>query len=104
MRVASGAMKLLYKPFSIMAKSIGTKLGKSAFDTVWARVGDSEEPPSPTAGRISLPRVAATAALEAATMAAIGAAIEQLTARGFHHLIGAWPDRSPDAEQPALRR
>ena len=97
-------MKLLYKPFSILAKSIGTRLGKSAFDTVWERVGDTEEPPSPTAGRVSLPRLAASAALEAATMAAVSAAIEQLTARGFHHLIGAWPEKAPDAEQPALRR
>lgn len=97
-------MKLLYKPFSIFAKSIGTKVGKNAFHAVWERVGDSEEPPSPTAGRVSLPRVAASAALEAATMAAIGAAIEQLTARGFHHLIGAWPEKKPEADQPALRR
>jgi hypothetical protein len=97
-------MKFLYKPFSIVAKSIGTRLGKSAFDTVWERVGDSEEPPSPTAGRVSLPRVAASAALEAATMAAISAAIEQLTARSFHRLIGAWPEKAPEGDQPALRR
>ncbi len=97
-------MKLLYKPFSLVAKSLGTRLGKSAFDAVWEQVASSEEPPSPTAGRVSLPRVAASAALEAATMAAIGAAIEQLTARGFHHLVGAWPERKPDADQPKLRR
>lgn len=96
-------MKLLYKPFSIVAKSFGTRLGKSAFDTVWERVGDSPEPPSPTAGRVSLARVAATSALEAATMAAIDAAIEQLTARAFHRLIGAWPEK-PGEDQPALRR
>ncbi|HWD85155.1 MAG TPA: DUF4235 domain-containing protein [Solirubrobacteraceae bacterium] len=97
-------MKFIYKPFSILAKSVGTRLGKSAFDTVWERVGDSEEPPSPTAGRVSLARVAASAALEAATMAAVGAAIEQLTARGFHRLIGAWPEKAPEAEQQALPR
>ena len=96
-------MKLLYKPFSIMARTVGTRLGKSAFQTVWERVGDSPEPPSPAAGRLSLPRVAATAALEAAMMAAIDGAIEQLTARAFHHLIGAWPEK-PDQDQPALRR
>jgi hypothetical protein len=97
-------MKLVYKPFSILAKSVGTRLGKSAFDAVWARVGGSEVPPSPTAGRVNLPYVAASAALEAATMAAIAAAIDQLTARGFHYLIGAWPEKAPTADQPALRR
>lgn len=97
-------MKFLYKPFSIMARSVGTRLGRSAFHTVWERVGDSEEPPSPTAGHVSLARLAAAAALEAATMAAVSAAIEQLTARSFHHLIGAWPEQASDAEQPALER
>lgn len=97
-------MKLLYKPFSVFAKSLGTRLGKTAFDAVWSHVGDTEEPPSPTAGRVSIARLAAIAALEAATMAAIEVSIEQLTARGFHHLIGAWPERPPDADQPALRR
>jgi hypothetical protein len=96
-------MKFLYKPFSILAKSVGTRLGKSAFDTVWERVGDSPQPPSPTAGRVSLARVAASSALEAATMAAIDAAIEQLTARAFHQLIGAWPGKR-GTDQPALRR
>ena len=97
-------MKFLYKPFSILTRTVATRLGRSAFHAVWQQVGDTEEPPSPTAGRISVPRVAASAALEAATMAAIDAAAEQLTARAFHHLIGAWPDKNPEAEQPALRR
>ena len=97
-------MKFLYKPFSIAARSVGTRLGQSAFNAVWDRVGDSDVPPSPTAGRVSVARVAAVAAMEAALMASIDAALEQLTARAFHHLIGAWPDKRPDAEQPALRR
>jgi hypothetical protein len=96
-------MKFLYKPFSVLAKSVGTRLGKSAFDTVWERVGDSPQPPSPTAGRVSLARVAASSALEAATMAAIDAAIEQLTARAFHQLIGAWPGKRGQ-DTPQLRR
>ncbi len=97
-------MKLLYMPFSIMARSVGTRLGKSAFQTVWERVGDGEQPPSATAGRVSVPRLAATAAIEAGLAAAIDAALEQLTARAFHHLIGAWPDKRSDEQQPALPR
>jgi hypothetical protein len=91
-------MKFVYKPFQIVAHSIATKLGKTAFESVWGKVGEGERPPKPTAGRISVPKVAAAAALEAATMAAIGAAVDQLTARSFHHLIGAWPEKPPEAE------
>jgi hypothetical protein len=91
-------MKFVYKPFQIVAHSVASRLGKTAFETVWGRVGDGDRPPKPTAGRVSLPRVATAAALEAATMAAVGAVIDQLTARSFHHLIGAWPEKPPEAE------
>ena len=91
-------MKFVYKPFSLVARSVATKLGKAAFDSVWAKVGDGHPPPPPTAGRFNIAKVAGTAALEAATMAAIGATIDQLTARSFHYLIGAWPEKPPESE------
>lgn len=91
-------MKFVYKPFAIVARSVGSKLGKNAFETLWGKVGDSDRPPKPTAGRVALARVAGAAALEAATLAAIEASIDQLTARAFHHLIGAWPEKPPEDE------
>jgi hypothetical protein len=89
-------MKFVYMPFSILARSVGTRLGKAAFHTVWGKLGESEEPPHPASGRISLARVAGSAALEAATMAAIGAVIDQVAARAFHQLVGAWPEKPPE--------
>jgi hypothetical protein len=86
-------VKLVYKPFSIFAGAISKKLGQSAFEALWARVGDGERPPKPTAGARPLARVATAAALEAATMAAAAAVVDQLAARAFHHLVGAWPDK-----------
>jgi hypothetical protein len=92
-------MKFVYKPFALVARSVGTRLGKSAFDAVWAQVGDTEHPPHPRAGRVHLARAAGVAALEAATMGAVGAAIDQLSARAFHRLVGAWPEKPPEAEE-----
>ena len=86
-------MKLVYKPFAIIASGIGKRLGQAAFETLWGSIGEGERPPKPTAGELPLARVAAVAALEAATMAAAGAVVDQLAARAFHHLIGAWPDK-----------
>ena len=86
-------VKLVYKPFAIIASSIGKKLGQAAFESLWAAVGDGEQPTKPTAGHRPLAQVATAAALEAATMAAAGAVVDQLAARAFHHLIGAWPDK-----------
>ncbi len=91
-------MKLLYKPFSMFAGQFATRLGRSAFAAMWAKVGEGEHPPQPAAGRRNLAAVAGSAALEAATMAAAAAVVDQLAARAFHHLLGAWPVKPPEAE------
>jgi hypothetical protein len=90
-------MKLVYTPFSIFAHQIAARAGKAAFHSIWTRVSVSDTPPpSATAGRVNLVYVAGSAALEAATMAAVGAIVDQLTARAFHHLLGAWPTKPAD--------
>lgn len=90
-------MKIFYKPFGIVAGIIGARLGSKAFQAVWGRV-DSLAPPEPTAGDAPLPQVVAAAALEAATMAAIGAVVDRAAASTFHYLFGAWPGKSRAAQ------
>jgi predicted DNA-binding transcriptional regulator YafY len=85
-------MKILYKPFAIIASLIGAKLGRSAFKNVWAKI-DASDPPDPTTAEASFTKVVGAAALEAATMAAIGAAVDRASARGFHYLTGIWPGK-----------
>jgi hypothetical protein len=85
-------MKILYKPFGIIASLIGAKLGRSAFKKVWARI-DETDPPEPTIEEASFGKVVGAAALEAATMAAIGAAVDRASARSFHYLTGFWPGK-----------
>lgn len=91
-------MKLLYKPFSLLAGLIAARLGKAIFKGVWARVDAQREPPEPTAPEASLTKVVGAAALEAATMASIGAAADRVAAEAFHHLTGIWPGK------PAAKR
>ena len=83
-------MKILYKPFGIIAGLIGARIATAIFKAVWARI-DEEEPPKPTTEDASFPKVVAAAALEAATMASIGAVVDRAGARAFHHLTGFWP-------------
>ena len=94
-------MKLLYKPFAIVAGVVGTKLGKRAFKSLWAQLDDSPEPPEATSGQAPLLKVASGAALEAATMAAIAAVVDRLSAQWFHHLFGAWPSKPPKPAEDA---
>ncbi len=84
-------MKFLYKPFSIFARKLGGQAGRQAFTQIWAQVGSTEKPPKPTAGPMPLAQVAATAALQAGLVAASTAVADQLAARFFRHLFGAWP-------------
>ena len=83
-------MKLLYKPFGIIAGVIGAKIGQSVFKALWARV-DDRPPPKPEVEQAPLPKVVAASALEAAALAGVGAATDTLSRRWFHYLTGIWP-------------
>ncbi len=93
-------MKLLYKPFGIVAGIIGARVGQSAFRAVWSKLDDGE-PPKPTTEDASLPKVVAASALEAATLAGVGSAVDRLSMRWFHHLTGIWPGDKPEPPEPA---
>ena len=49
-------MKILYKPFAIIASLVGAKLGRTMFKSLWSKL-DAAEPPAPTTGEASLPKV-----------------------------------------------
>jgi hypothetical protein len=83
-------MKLLYKPFAIIAALIGAKLGQAVFRSLWSKIDDSA-PPIATAPEASLPKVVGARALEAATMAGAVATVERVSARTFHYFFGVWP-------------
>ena len=96
-------MKILYKPFGIIAGLIGAKIANTVFKSLWTRI-DEEDPPTPTTAEASFPKVVGAAALEAATMAAIGAAVNRASARTFQHLTGIWPGERRQPERHELER
>ncbi len=91
-------MKILYKPFGIIAALIAARIGKSVFTSLWARI-DKEEPPEPTAPGATMPKAVGAKALEAATMAGVAAAVDRTSAKVFHHLTGIWPGKDPEPAQ-----
>jgi hypothetical protein len=88
-------MKLLYKPFGIIAALIAARIGKAIFTSLWSRIDDAE-PPEPTAPHATFPKAVGAKVLEAATMAGVGAAADRAAASFFHHLTGAWPGKDPE--------
>ncbi len=90
-------MKILYKPFALIAGVIGAKAGQSAFKAIWSKL-DESEPPEATTEDASLAKVVGAKALEAATIAGVAAAVNRASARSFHYLFGIWPGQK-DAEK-----
>lgn len=95
--------KLVYTPFALVFGRLGAIAGKRAFKAIWGQVSDDPKPPSAKEPELSLGRVAASAALEAATLAAAMAVAKQLSVRAFHHLFGVWPvkAKAQPGEEPA---
>lgn len=91
-------MKILYKPFAIIASLIGARIAKSIFQALWSRI-DEEQPPKPTTADASFGKVVGAAALEAATMAGIGAAVDRASAATFRHLTGIWPGKTQKEQE-----
>lgn len=91
-------MKLLYKPFALIASAIAARIGKMIFKSLWSRI-DDREPPEPSAPNTTLTKTVGAAMLEAATMAGVGAAADRAAAQTFHHLTGVWPGKPPEKRQ-----
>jgi len=94
-------MKLLYKPFSIVSRVLGARVGRQAFTTLWDGITDSPKP-SPNDPEAGLLKITGSAALEAATLAASAALFNQLSSRLFHYLFGVWPDKGRGDDEQQL--
>jgi hypothetical protein len=90
-------MKLLYKPFALIAGFIASRLGRSVFQSLWAKIDDAP-PPKPGTGEASAAKVVGAQALQAGVMAGVRAAVDRAFADVFHHLIGGWPEKRPKPE------
>jgi hypothetical protein len=93
-------MKILYKPFGIIAGLIGARLARKLFGVLWGRI-DPEAPPRPSTEDTSLPKVIGAAAFEAAVFAATRAAVDRASLKWFQFLTGIWAgekNRKPTEE------
>ncbi len=90
-------MRLLYKPFAIIAGMISKRVGRSAFRSMWSAI-DDRPPPRPGTGEASAGKVVGAQALQAAVMAGAAAAVDRAFASTFRYLVGAWPEKPPKPE------
>lgn len=91
-------MKILYKPFGIVAGIISGRLARKIFEALWARI-DKRPPPKPGVEHTDVPKAIAAAAIEAATYAATRAAVNRASLKSFQHLTGIWAGEKEKAKK-----
>ena len=98
LRGYAAAVKVLYKPFGIVAGIIAGLLSKKLFEQIWGFF-DKEEPPDATTRDTTWPKVLGAAAVEGVTFKVTRAAVDRAGARSFERLTGVWPgDKEQDPE------
>ncbi|HZQ63857.1 MAG TPA: DUF4235 domain-containing protein [Gaiellaceae bacterium] len=84
-------MKLLYKPFGLLAGVVGGLVAGALFKRIWALVADEEEAPEATDRDRSWREVIAAAAIQGAVFGAVKALVDRGGAAGFARATGVWP-------------
>jgi len=89
-------MKLLYKPFGLIAGLIAGFLSSKIFDFIWARI-DDQEPPEPKTEDAPIAKVLIAAALQGMVFRTVRAYVDREGAKGYRYLTGVWPgEKKPD--------
>lgn len=92
-------MKLLYKPFGIVAGVAAGLLAGAVFKRLWALVGDEEDKPDARDKQRSWLAVVSAAALQGAVFGGVKAAVDRAGATGYEALTGVWPGNTEPPEQ-----
>jgi Protein of unknown function (DUF4235) len=87
-------MKLLYKPFGLVASVLGGLLAGALFKRIWRAIADDDEAPSAKDRDSTWREVIAAAAIQGAVFGGIKALIDRAGATGFARLTGVWPGKT----------
>jgi hypothetical protein len=84
-------VKLLYKPFGLVAGILAGLLANVLFRKVWTTVTRRDDVPDGLDRSVGLAEVAAAAALQGAVMKGTRAVVNRAGAKGFEKATGTWP-------------
>jgi uncharacterized protein DUF4235 len=84
-------MKLIYKPFGLLASVVGGLLAGAIFKRLWAAVADEEEAPNAKARDRTWREVVTAAAIQGAVFGGVKALIDRAGASGYERMTGVWP-------------
>lgn len=87
-------MKLLYKPFGLLASIAGGVLAGALFKRLWRAVADEDKAPSAKDADRTWHEVVAAAAIQGAVFGGIKALIDRAGATAYAELTGVWPGKT----------
>jgi predicted metal-dependent enzyme (double-stranded beta helix superfamily) len=91
-------IKLMYKPFSIIAGVLGGLLAGAIFKQVWKLAAHEEEAPDSTDVQKSWGEVLIASTLQGAIFALVKTAVDRGAAEATLRLTGIWPGKDSAAE------
>jgi hypothetical protein len=91
---AISRMKLLYKPFGIVAGLLAGLAAGAIFKRFWKAVAHENDTPEVKDKFRSSPEVIAAAVVQGAVFGGVKAAVDRAAATGFEQLTGVWPGRT----------
>jgi hypothetical protein len=99
-------IKLMYKPFSIIAGVLGGILAGAIFKQIWKLASHEEEAPDSTDVAKGWGEVLVAATLQGAIFALVKAAVDRGAAEATLRLTGIWPgsDSVADAAKEAGKK
>jgi len=87
-------IKLLFRPFAIVAGLLAGRTSRKAFDTLWRRI-DRKPPPRPEERGVGAGKLALALVIEGAVFRAVRGLFDHGSRRWFAKLTGRWPGEDP---------
>jgi uncharacterized protein DUF4235 len=91
-------MKLLYKPFAIIAALVASLAAGAIFKRLWALLAEEIEMPRALEQRRGWAEVVAAAALRGAVFGGVRAVVDRAFADQYFRRTGVWPGKSAKPE------
>ena len=86
-------MKLVYKPFGLLAGVVAGVVAGAIFKRIWALIAGEADTPDAKDKSRSWTEVLSAAALQGAVFAGVKAAVDRAGATGFERVTGVWPGK-----------